>query len=62
MCFLSINPAAKELGIPPFTLRSMVKQGSCYGFYSGNRFLVNVDLMREKLEQESRAAVTNNAQ
>ena len=59
MCFKTINPAAKEVGIPPFTLRSMVKRGACPGFYSGNRFLVNVDLLREQLERESRAAVTN---
>nr|DAL06869.1 MAG TPA: hypothetical protein [Caudoviricetes sp.] len=29
-------------------------QGVCPGVYSGNRFLVNVDALREYLEAESR--------
>ena len=38
-------------------LRSMVKRGECPGFYSGSRFYVNMALLREKLEQDSRSAM-----
>ena len=34
-------------------LREWVKQGRCPGFYSGNRFLVDVDALRTQLEAES---------
>ena len=59
MQFLTINATAREIGLPHTCIRAMVKRGECPGFYSGNRFLVNVDQFREKLEQDSRAAMSN---
>lgn len=35
-------------------LRLLVAQGRCPGIYSGNRFLVNVDVLAEQLDTESR--------
>ncbi len=34
-------------------LRLMVAQGACPGFKTGNRFLVNVDMLIKQLEEES---------
>ena len=60
MQFLSINSTAKELGLPPFLIRSMQKRGECPGFFSGSRFYVNVDLLREQLENASRETTERN--
>lgn len=38
-------------------LRLLVAQGKCPGVRSGNRFLVNVDVLCEMLDAESRKAV-----
>lgn len=35
-------------------LRLLVAQGRCPGIYSGSRFLVNVDVLAEQLDAESR--------
>ena len=43
--------------LPEYRLRLMLKQGQLPGIYAGNRFLVNVDVLEEQLEAESRAAV-----
>ncbi len=34
-------------------IRLMVAQGTCPGFKTGNRFLVNVDALIKQLEEES---------
>lgn len=39
-------------------LRLLVAQGLCPGIRTGNRFLVNVEALAEKLDAESRRAVT----
>ena len=39
-------------------LRTLVSQGRCPGIRSGNRFFVNVEVLAEQLDIESRKAVT----
>ena len=52
--FKTIRQTAK-LDIAPETyIRRLVAQGVCPGVYSGNRFLVNVEALRDYLEAESR--------
>ncbi len=38
-------------------IRLMVAQGTCPGFKTGNRFLVNVDALIKQLEEESQKGV-----
>ena len=49
MDFRTAVPAAKYLGIPEYMLRRMIKNGECIGVYSGSRFYVDVERMRQKL-------------
>ena len=57
MAFLTINRAAAAVGLPHTLLRAMLAKSELPGFYSGNRYYVNLDLLREKLEADSRAAM-----
>ena len=57
MQFLTIRQAAREVGLPHTLLRKMLENSTLPGFYSGNRYYVNIDLLREKLEQDSKASV-----
>lgn len=52
--FMTIRQVSRELGIPEHFLRDMVARGSCPGIWSGNRFLVHVEALREYLDAESR--------
>jgi hypothetical protein len=52
--FLTIRKTAATGLISEHYLRQMVAQGRCPGIYSGNRFLVNVEALRERLDWESR--------
>ena len=57
MKFLTIRQTA-ALGImSEHYLRQLVAQGKCPGIKSGNRFLVNVEVLAEQLDSESRKAV-----
>ena len=56
MRFLTINQTAKEIGLPHTCLRAMQAQGKLPGFYAGSRWYVNVDMLREQLENDSRPA------
>ncbi len=47
--FLSIRKASHASGLPEHTLRVLVKQGRCPGFYTGSWFLVNLTALRELL-------------
>lgn len=47
--------------LPEHCLRTRLRQGKLPGFYSGSRFLVNVDMLVEMLHSESAAAVTQEA-
>ena len=51
--FLTIRKAARTLDVPERLIRSMVAQGISPRIYSGNRFLVNTDLLRDYLLEES---------
>lgn len=53
MQFLTINQTAKVVGLPHSCLRSMLAAGNLPGFYSGTRFYVNVEMLKDKLERES---------
>lgn len=39
--------------IPEHLVRSLVAHGTCPGIYSGNRFLVHVEALREYLDAAS---------
>ena len=52
--FQTVRPVARYLEVPERLVRRRVAQGVCPGVYSGNRFLVNVEALREYLEAESR--------
>ena len=52
--FRTVRQVARYLEIPESLVRRFVAQGVCPGVYSGNRFLVNVEALREYLEAESR--------
>ena len=54
MQFLTINQTAKVVGLPHTCLRTMLANHSLPGFYSGSRFYVNVEMLKEELERESR--------
>ena len=47
--FMTINKTAGLGFISHVKLRKMVANGECPGFYTGNRFMVNVDALIEKL-------------
>lgn len=52
--FQTVRQAARCLKIPEHLVRSMVARGVCPGIYSGNRFLVHVEALREYLDTVSR--------
>lgn len=52
--FKTIRQTAASGLISEHYLRSMVARGECPGFRSGNRFLINVDLLKETLDEKSR--------
>lgn len=52
--FQTVRQVARYLEVPERLVRRLVAQGGCPGVYSGNRFLVNVEALREYLEAESR--------
>ena len=60
--FGTLNKTGPELGIPVCALRRMQKEGKLddIGFYSGNRFYVNVDALRAKLGQTYATEPKNN--
>ena len=54
--FKTIRQVARYLNISESLVRALVAQGICPGIYSGNRFLVHVEALREYLDTESRKA------
>lgn len=52
--FMTIRQVSREIGISEHFVRGMVARGSCPGIWSGNRFLVHVEALREYLNAESR--------
>lgn len=54
--FRSVRETAR-LGIAPESfIRNLVAQGKCPGIYSGKKFLVNVEQLREYLDAASKPA------
>lgn len=56
--FQTVRQTARFLNIPEHLIRGLVAQGLCPGVYSGNRFLVHVEALREYLDAESRKGIT----
>ena len=52
--YRTIRQVAASGLISEHYLRCMVARGECPGFRSGNRFLVNVEMLKEKLNALSR--------
>ena len=48
--FLSPRGVNKELGFPLNRLRSLIVTGQCPGFYSGNRFMIDVPAFQRMLD------------
>lgn len=48
----TIRQTANTLKVPERFIRNLVAEGTCPGLYSGNRFLVNVEMFREWLDKE----------
>lgn len=52
--FQTIREVSRTLDVPEHLIRCMVAQGTCPGIYSGTRFLVHVEALKEYLDQASR--------
>lgn len=53
--FQTVRQVARYLGIPEHLVRTLVARGECPGIYSGNRFLVHTEGLREYLDVASRS-------
>ncbi len=49
MNFMTVRQAANELGVSAFALRRMLKDDDLPGYYSGNRYYVNIPQTKKKL-------------
>lgn len=59
--FRTIRQVAAAGIISEYYLRQLVARGECPGIQSGNRFLVNVPVLIEQLDEQSRAAASGGA-
>lgn len=50
----TIRQTANTLKVPERFIRNLVAKGACPGIYSGNRFLVNIEMFQEWLDNECR--------
>lgn len=57
--FLTIRETAKIGILSEYQLRMMHQQGRLPGIYSGTRFKVNLNLLMEQLDADSRKAVVH---
>ncbi|MBP3695198.1 MAG: hypothetical protein J6J31_12290 [Thermoguttaceae bacterium] len=57
--FLPPAKASKATQIPENAIRRMIKQGTCPGFYSGNRFTVNTEALVALLAAQTAADKPN---
>ena len=55
--FQTIRQTARGTGLPEFMLRTRLKQNRLPGFYAESRYYINVPLLLEMLDSESRASV-----
>lgn len=51
---MTIRETAKAGILPEHRIRQMQKQGKLPGIYSGNKFLVNAEMLVQLVEQECR--------
>ena len=51
---LTVKATARELGLSENMLRTWIKCGECPGFYRGNRFYINVDMLERQISKKSR--------
>lgn len=58
--FKSIRQTAATGLVPENFLRNMVARGECPGFYIGRKFMVNVTVLAEMLDKQSRETVEKN--
>lgn len=56
--FMNLTDACKATGLSTYYLRRGCKDGTVPHTMSGNRYMVNVTALLEKLDTESRAAVS----
>ena len=56
MGYLTIRGFARKYNMSETMLRARLKQHLLPGFYSGNRFLIDVELFLELLREESQAS------
>lgn len=56
--FMTLKEACRETGLSVFSLRNGCKEGKVPHIMSGNRYLVNVPLLIEQLNEESRRVGT----
>ena len=50
--FQSINSTGRCTGLSPSFLRKLLKEGKLPGVYCGNRFMVNIPLLLESLNEQ----------
>ena len=51
--FVTIRKASQATGLSERLLRDMVRDGACPGIYSGNRFLVDTEMLIRRLRGET---------
>ncbi len=56
--YQTIRQTAHETGLPEWMLRTRLKRNKLPGFYAESRYYINVPLLMEMLDAESRASVT----
>jgi hypothetical protein len=52
--FMTIRELAATGYMSERYLRELVKRGKCPGIYAGKRFLINVELLKHQLNEESK--------
>lgn len=52
--YMTIRQTARETGLPEGTLRARLKRNKLPGLYAGSRYYINVPLLMEMLDAESR--------
>lgn len=55
MDYVTLNEAGRRGPIPTYRLRQMQKAGNLVGFFSGNRFYLDYDVLLEEIKRESQS-------
>lgn len=51
--FVTVRQASRVTGLSERFLRRLVREGLCPGIYSGNRFLVDTEMLMQKLRSDA---------